>query len=81
MGAQAHSAFQAGEVSRREAEDRAKYGPGRVATEILSPIDRVWQRLKGAYQAPRGRISGDIYADPGARGWSRHFNPDGSLRK
>lgn len=49
MGAQSHSAFQAGEVSRREAEDMSKYGSGRVGREILSPLDRVWERVKGVY--------------------------------
>lgn len=49
FGAQAHSAFQAGEVSRREQEDMSKYGSGRVAREVLSPMERVWDRLKAAY--------------------------------
>lgn len=49
MGAQSHSAFQSGEVSRREQEDMSKYGSGRVAREILSPMERVWQRVKAAH--------------------------------
>lgn len=50
MGAQAHSAFQSGEVHRREAEDMTKYGSGRVARELFSPMERVWERIQGAYR-------------------------------
>lgn len=48
MGAQAHSAFHAGEISRREGEDRNRFGSGRVATEVMSPLSRIWEGIKGS---------------------------------
>jgi len=81
MGAQSHSAFQAGEVSRREAEDRAKFGSGRIATEIGSPVSRFLQWFGGTTQPRTFAPNADRYTDPKSSGWNRHYNPDGSLRR
>lgn len=48
MNAQAHSAYQAGEVNRREQEDTTRFGTGRFGREILSPGTRIWEWLKPA---------------------------------
>lgn len=52
MGAQSHSAFQSGEHSRIQREQLEKYGPGKIMTEIVSPAERLWERIKGAMQSP-----------------------------
>lgn len=53
FGAQSHSAYQAGEVSRRTAEDLGRYGTGWASTQILSPIDRITERLRTLFTDPK----------------------------
>lgn len=47
MGSQSHSAYQAGEVSRREAEDRHKYGDS-VLGRNLGSFERIAKRVYDA---------------------------------
>lgn len=55
MGAQTHSAKQSGDLSRTQREQLEKYGPGWVTQNILSPADRVWERIKGAFDSPNAK--------------------------
>lgn len=69
MAAQGHSAFQAGEVSRRTSEDLSRYGSGIISREVMSPLSRMLERLRGAYS------TGSLTSPTDPRFWGRGGRP------
>lgn len=81
MASQSHSASASARLTTRQAEDQEKYGPPGGWRSNIPAIERVGRRIFDALSnvpPPSGGHSAK--SAPGAA-WSKHFNPDGSIRR